>query len=370
MAEKKHGLSPDLLIHPGETISDLLEERHITQKELARRTGVSEAFLSDVIHGKKDISKGLAMKLEYAFGIRRSFWLNLQADYDAEVLSIQEEYSIEEEEKKVLSAIQDIVRYLEKNELVPAGKTWEQTILALRRFFRVSSLCLLRDLVPAGVFRMSDQAKTDPDVLGAWLCLCKRMDSEEKTDFVFEQDRTDELILELKKIMMTEQDIQMQLKELFRRYGVIFHIVHHFRGAPVQGYLTRRTEQTYQMVLTIRGAFADIFWFSLFHELGHIVNGDVSKSRDFIDVEGKQNAQTEKAADQFACDALLSRFSYQKFVNEGDYSPAAICRYAKTQNVPPYIVIGRLQKEERIPWSQYQKEKPKYKWAEEMLTKC
>ena len=72
MAVKNRGISPDLLIHPGETISDLLEERGITQKELAQRAGVSEAFLSDVIHGKKDISKGLAMGLEYAFGVPSS----------------------------------------------------------------------------------------------------------------------------------------------------------------------------------------------------------------------------------------------------------------------------------------------------------
>lgn len=79
------GISPDLLIHPGETISDLLEERGITQKELAQRAGVSEAFLSDVIHGKQDISKGLAMGLEYALGVPRSFWFNLQANHDAEL---------------------------------------------------------------------------------------------------------------------------------------------------------------------------------------------------------------------------------------------------------------------------------------------
>ena len=51
----------------------------------------------------------------------------------------------------------------------------------------------------------------------------------------------------------------------------------------MQGYIFRRSDGVYQMVLTIRGAFADIFWFSLFHELGHIVNGDIGKSIKFID---------------------------------------------------------------------------------------
>ena len=84
-------MSHDLLIHPGETISELLEERRITEMDLAemdlaQKTGISEELLSDVIHGRKAISEDLAMGLEYAFGVSKSFWLNLQANYDAEYL--------------------------------------------------------------------------------------------------------------------------------------------------------------------------------------------------------------------------------------------------------------------------------------------
>ena len=83
-----NSILPDLLIHPGEIISDLLDERGITQKELAERAGVSEAFLSDVIHGKKDFSKKLSMGLENAVGVPNSFWLNLQTNYGKELTSL------------------------------------------------------------------------------------------------------------------------------------------------------------------------------------------------------------------------------------------------------------------------------------------
>ena len=75
------------LIHPGEIISDI----NLTQKELAQRAEVSETFLSEVIHGKKDISKELAMGLECALEVPRSFWLNLQANYDAKMIGLQKE---------------------------------------------------------------------------------------------------------------------------------------------------------------------------------------------------------------------------------------------------------------------------------------
>lgn len=73
------------LIHPGEIISDI----NLTQKELAQRAGVSETFLSEVIHGKKDISKEFAAGLECALEVPHSFWLNLQANYDAEKKELQ-----------------------------------------------------------------------------------------------------------------------------------------------------------------------------------------------------------------------------------------------------------------------------------------
>ena len=75
-----------LVIHPGETIGDILEERGITKAELAARTGVSRAYVSNVIAGKKDISARFAMALEFALDVPKSFWLNLQANYDAELL--------------------------------------------------------------------------------------------------------------------------------------------------------------------------------------------------------------------------------------------------------------------------------------------
>ena len=94
MAVKKTGISRDLIIHPGETIADVLEDRGISQAELAASTGVSPAYVSNVISGKKDISSNFALALEYALGVPKSFWLNLQANYDAELLEANEAQTV------------------------------------------------------------------------------------------------------------------------------------------------------------------------------------------------------------------------------------------------------------------------------------
>ena len=76
----------EFIIHPGETIKELLEENNMSQEELAERTNFSPKYVSEVVNGKKRISANFAKGLEYVFGINTTFWLNLQSIYDKELL--------------------------------------------------------------------------------------------------------------------------------------------------------------------------------------------------------------------------------------------------------------------------------------------
>lgn len=75
----------DLIIHPGETLAEVLEERGITCAELAARTGFPIIYISNVIAGKDDISEGFAKSLGEILGVPRSFWCNLQENYIVEI---------------------------------------------------------------------------------------------------------------------------------------------------------------------------------------------------------------------------------------------------------------------------------------------
>lgn len=363
MATKTTGISRELLIHPGETIADVLEERGITQAELAARTGVSPAYISSLISGKKDISTKFAMNLEYALGVPKSFWLNLQANYDAELLELNEEQTITDAEREAFASLKEVIAHLRQRQLISAQQKCEATILSLRKIFQISSLENLKDFVPQGAFRMSTKVSINPYVLGAWVRLCQISSETSKLTVRFDKDQVGSLIVELKKIMMNStEDFQRDLVSKMNQYGIDFSIVRNFRGAPVQGYISQRKDGVYQMALTIRGSYADIFWFTLFHEIGHIVNGDVSKCAKFIDSESNVNVDQEDAADAFARNALLSPESYNAFVKRENFSIKAIYEYASTQGVKPYIVIGRLQKEGKIPFSWHSNYKLRYKW--------
>ena len=364
MAVKKTGISPDLIIHPGETIADILEERGITQAELATRTDVTAAYVSNVISGKKNISAKFALSLEYALGVPRSFWLNLQANYDAELLALTEEYTITENEKKAYRSLSEVIEHLRQRKMLPNILRMEDTILTLRKALQISSIENLASLVPEGAFRIASNTSIDPYVLGAWLRLCQIIGEKSTVSSRFHPENTTELISAIKDIMRKHNcDVQQELAHVMRQYGIDFSVEYNFKGAPVHGYITQRKDGTYQMVLTIRGSYADIFWFSLFHELGHIVNGDISKGTKFIDISDNDDTSQERNADLFACNALLDSDCYNRFIENGDFTISSICRFATHQKVMPYIVIGRLQKDGHIPYSWYSNYKLRYKWA-------
>ena len=361
MATKKTGISPDLLIPPGETIADILQERQITQTELAARTGVSSAYISGVIAGKKNISANFARALEYALDVPKSFWLNLQTHYDAELLEAGEINTITDAEREVRNSLTEIAEHLRKQGQFPMEESKDRSILALRRFFNVSNLTNLKEMIPSGAFRMASHAAVNPYVLGAWIRLCQMNENSGALESRFYPGKIHDLTSEIKEAMRcANQDPQKLLKPIMASYGIGFSVMKNFKGAPVQGYISPGKDGTYQMTLTIRGAYADIFWFSLFHELGHIVNGDVRKTSRFLD--NGADVRQEEAADLFASDSLLAPDAYRSFLEKYDFTIGSIISFANSQRVMPYIVIGRLQKEGYLRYSDYSQYKLRYKW--------
>ncbi|MBI2850504.1 MAG: HigA family addiction module antidote protein [Chloroflexi bacterium] len=73
---------PDVAIPPGEYLSEEIEARGISQKELARRMKRPLNAINEIINGKKAITPETALQLEEVMPeIPAKFWLNLETDY-------------------------------------------------------------------------------------------------------------------------------------------------------------------------------------------------------------------------------------------------------------------------------------------------
>ncbi|MCP4702192.1 MAG: helix-turn-helix domain-containing protein [Gammaproteobacteria bacterium] len=88
--------NPDWVSPPGDTVSDLLEERNWSQTEFARRAGYTEKHVSLLIRGKLSITEDTAIKLERTLGSTARFWLAREAQYRESLMRDAESKTMEQ----------------------------------------------------------------------------------------------------------------------------------------------------------------------------------------------------------------------------------------------------------------------------------
>lgn len=353
------GLSREYIIHPGETLAEVIEDREMSQRELAVRTGMTEKHISTVIHGQKGISAAFARKLEYALGIETSFWMNLQANYDRELLEFEEINNITEDELGILRNLKDVIQVWTSYGWLDREGNPASTVLDLRMILGISNLLDIPKMSYNAAYRAQSRGgSVDPYVLFAWQRMCELLTENTDIADAVDAEKLREKIPEIKQVMfMRANQIQRRLSAIFADCGIAFKIVPNFTGAPVQGFIKRTEEGALILCMTLRQKFADIFWFTLFHEIAHIINGDTR--HEFIDFDSV-SGDIEEKADKTAGELLIDPKEYRAFVKSGEYKRLnGIESFADSQGVRDYIVRGRLMKEEIIPW----KARPRYEWA-------
>jgi Zn-dependent peptidase ImmA (M78 family) len=135
-----------------------------------------------------------------------------------------------------------------------------------------------------------------------------------------------------------------QVQAMCAEAGVVVLLTPELEGTRLSG-AARWIGDRPVIQLSARHKTDDQFWFTFFHEGGHILQP--SRRRDFIDILGEEDAPDvgaeEAEANTFARDTLLPPESYDAFVTRGIVTEDAVRRFAQEQDVAPGIVVGRLQ---------------------------
>ena len=72
-------------IHPGEHLAEILAELDISEYRLAKAIGVPAVRINEIVHCRRSITAGTALRIGKALGMISEFWLNLQRMYDLDV---------------------------------------------------------------------------------------------------------------------------------------------------------------------------------------------------------------------------------------------------------------------------------------------
>jgi len=363
MAERKIGSLSELLPHPGETLVELLETYGMSQLELSQRIGFTPKHINEVCKGKKSITPEMAIRLSTVFNLSSSFWNNLQANYDSEYSELINEDTVTESEIEILKdvPVKELVTfgYLKQED----NRNKKSTILSLRKFFKVSELVYIPTVLDNTVaaYRKSDK-EINRIKLATWIAmgLCGYRPSYNKLDV----EKLNSEIPNLKKQIL-EKDINVAIKNItaiLDECGITFNVIHHLKGVPVQGYI-RNMNDNILLCLTIRQKYSDIFWFTFFHELGHILSNKDKKTLNMVDYEKHDNFADEIHADEFASNVLIRKESFNEFMSK-PITAFSIKELARKEGVTDSIVVGRLCHQDKSYYPKFEYLREKYEWAE------
>ena len=215
-------------------------------------------------------------------------------------------------------------------------------------------------------FRQGAAAKTrrSPEAIASWLRLVEKTAEGIDTES-FDRARLRAGLGRIRQMTTSDPDEFLpELSALLAQAGVALVLLPHFPCAGVNGATFRTGRDKAALAMTIRGAWADIFWFSLFHELGHLLLHD--RREVIIETESPAGSRSprEDAADAFARDSLIAPKEYARFVEVGEYSASAIKAFAGRIGVAPGIVVGRLQHDGRLKHAWQNDLRVRYRWAE------
>ena len=114
--------------------------------------------------------------------------------------------------------------------------------------------------------------------------------------------------------------------------------------------------------MSIRYSWADVFWFSLFHEVGHLLLHD--RSSVFIEGKDGDRQPLEREADRFAADELIPSALFQAFIERPDCrTQAGVVEFAQDIGIDPSVIVGRLQHEGHLPHSHFNNLRSRFAWT-------
>lgn len=338
-----------MAFHPGYYIQETIEELEITQEEFAIRLGTTAKTISKLVNGEINLSNDIAHKLSNMLGTSVELWLNLQTAYEKKLIEINEARQLDQQ-KSIVYMID--YKYFVDLGLVTEARKIEDKITNLRRFFQISSLDIL--LTPDFLvnYRTATQSFNDKNIINsrAWLQTAINIGRNMQVAN-FDAKKLKSYLPEIRSMTLQSPQVFLpRLKEIFSKCGVTFVLLPYLKNSGVNGAVKWINKDKVILALNDRRKSADTFWFSLFHEIKHVLQ----QKHKQIFISGQEintaylNEQLEAEADKFAQETLIPEKLYQAFINNRNFSDPAIISFAKQIGIHPGIIFGRLQHDNHL----------------------
>jgi addiction module HigA family antidote len=354
---------PDYVVMPGDLLGEHIESLGMSQIDLSRRTGLTPKTVNEIIKGKAAISPETALKLERVVGHSARFWMNLEANSQEDRARLAEKRRMELE-FDWLSKFP--IREMVKLKWISEHKDKIAQLETLLRFFGVASPAQWNVVWEncQVAYRQSQKFEICNEAVCAWLrqgeLEAQKIDCRPYNEKFFEdtlstiRGLTQEAIPDI---------FAPRLIELCSFAGVAVVFIPKLPKTRVSR-ATRWIEGKPVIQLSLRYKTNDQFWFSFFHEAGHVLKH--GRKKLFIEIEREEKmrdmCEEEKEADTFSSNYFIPPSMLRQFLRQGKPTLSSIQSFAKSVGIAPGIVVGRLQHDKCFPFSFGNKLKISYSW--------
>ena len=342
-----------LLSCPGDTIQETIDEIGMSQAELAERIGRSVPKLNELIKGKAPITKETATKLEYVLGIPANFWLNLERSYQDELLEIQQMEFL----ARCIEWLKAFpVSAMKKLGLLPNTNESSVLVESLLKFFRVASPVQWSSLYTNNelAFKINLNHTAEPQAISVWLRLGE-LQAEKIQTAEFDKKLIRERFDEIQDICFRNpENWKEALQQICSECGIALVYTPCISKAPIYGATRWIRNSTKPLIqITDRQKDYNAFWFTFFHELGHILLH--GKKDIFIEGLGDiiHDKEKEDEADAFAARMLLSEKERNELFRNTNYTTELIRSFSQKYKKNPSIIVSQIQREGKIEYSDF-----------------
>ena len=354
---------PTVVPSPGELLKDFLEERRMTQSELADRTGLTLKTINAIVRGKAPITPQTARRLELVLGLPAEVWSRAEQTW--------QEWRVRQNENEELRKHVDLLKtvpyaIMKNHGWVGDVSSRVDKLREVLEFFAVGTVDQLQNrcLNPQATYRRTTAFENRSPHIAVWLREGERQAREIRTGSYSSQKFREALTVIRAHTTATGDRTARFVTDTCAPVGVVVTFVKEIPKAPVSGACHWLAPDRALIQLSLRGKSDDQLWFSFFHEAGHILKHP--KKRGFVDVDRSrlEDPSLEEEADRFARDFLIPPGEYSRFRNDAPKpTKAVVLEFAERIGIAPGIVVGRLQHERVIGFNQMNGLKTRLVWA-------
>ncbi|UQU62525.1 ImmA/IrrE family metallo-endopeptidase [Couchioplanes caeruleus] len=331
----------------GQLLGEELEARGWSQADFAAVLDRPTQFVSEIVTGKKEITRESAAQIGAALGLSAEYWLRLQDQYllAEQVKNKATQGKLEEVRRRALLNSKAPIQLLRKRKLL-VGDTLDELEAEVMNLFELSSL----DAEPefAAAARRGNQGEEISVLQGAWVACVRKKARELPPRKSYSAAGLEDLARSLPRILKTS-DAFFPLPELFAEVGVRLVYVEMLPGGKIDG--CAMYVDGYPVIgLSGRGQRLDKVLFTLLHEVAHVLRGHVDVERiiaEEIDNKGSHESAQEAEANNLASACI---FPSGQLNVPARISSSWIDQAATELGVARIVVVGYLQHRKRLDW--------------------